>query len=149
MPAAKSSIFSNLLVMLGALAAAGGVFWFIYTSLGPVDVPPVPPERRPLKFDTKADVSQNQTFNQLRPLISDFSVEPENLGRPNPFMPVPKAVEPLPGEMGTGTEPGGLPAMIPYEIPKPQTEEPAQATTSAAAPQIEEPAQPETPVIAP
>jgi hypothetical protein len=102
-----------------------------------------------LKFDAKADVSQNQTFNQLRPLISDFSVEPENLGRPNPFMPVPKAVELLPGEMATGTEPGGLPVMIPYEIPKPQIEEPAQPAPPIVAPQPEEPVQPETPVIAP
>jgi hypothetical protein len=133
MPAVKSSIFSNILVLLGALAAAGGVFWFIYTSLGPVEVPPPPPERRPLKFDTKADVSQNPLFIQLHPLVNDFSVVPGNLGRLNPFMPVPRAEQALPEGSATDTVPG-MPAMIPYEIPAPQTELPALPTAPETEP---------------
>ncbi|MBI5655145.1 hypothetical protein HZC53_05860 [Candidatus Uhrbacteria bacterium] len=87
MPA--SNLFNRILLILGALAVAGSVFWFLYTSLTPVEVPPPPASRGALHFDVRADLSKNQRFMQLRPLVSDFNVVPGAMGRQNPFMPLP------------------------------------------------------------
>lgn len=85
--------------ILGALAVAGSVMWFLYTSLAPVDVPPPPPIRGALSFDVRADLSKDQRFMQLRGLVKDFEIVPGAAGRPNPFMPLPP---PLP-EFATTT----------------------------------------------
>lgn len=98
MPA--SNLFNRILLVLGALAVAGSVFWFLYTSLTPVEVPPPPASRGALHFDVRADLSKNQRFMQLRPLVSDFNIVPGDMGRQNPFMPLPP---PLPVSASTTT----------------------------------------------
>lgn len=90
MPAAKSPLISSLIKVLGALAVSGSVFWFLYSSLAPVEVPQPPPSRKALTFDTRADVSQNRIFTQLHSLAENLDLKAKDIGRPNPFMPIPK-----------------------------------------------------------
>lgn len=66
----------------------GLTYWFIQTSLAPVPVPPAPPTRGAVRFDPALDVSKSDTFFRLRPM-GPFEVKPENLGRVNPFVPIP------------------------------------------------------------
>lgn len=85
-----SPILSRILMVLGGLCIVGLTYWFIQTSLAPVPVPPAPPKRGVVQFNTKLDVSKNETFFHLRDL-GPIEVKPTNLGRPNPFIPAPVA----------------------------------------------------------
>lgn len=102
---AKSSVFSSLLKVLGALAVSGSVFWFIYSSLGPVEVPPPPPSRSALRFDPQADMRQNKVFGQLSAIVKDLDLKANEVGRPNPFMRVVKAPPPAMASSTTSTLP--------------------------------------------
>jgi hypothetical protein len=86
---AKSSVFSGIILVLGTLAVCGTIFWFLYTSFSPVDVPAPPPARTALTFDPQTDVSQNKIFGQLQDLRKNADLSVQNIGRPNPFMKVP------------------------------------------------------------
>lgn len=92
-PMPASSLFTRIMLTLGAISVAGFTFWFLYTSLSPVEVPLPPPTRGALRFDTKADLSQDQRFTDLQALVNDFNIEPGTLGRANPFMPLPPPVQ--------------------------------------------------------
>lgn len=107
-----------MVMVLGALAVCGTVFWFIYTSLGPVDVPPPPPSRKALKFDAQADVSRNEVFGRLRLLVENPNLEPPEIGRPNPFIPVPKP-QVLPAATSTTSTPSAAPTSTPLQPPEP------------------------------
>ncbi len=81
-------LFSRLLAACIALGCVAAALWMGYVLLEPVPIPPLPPGRAYVRFDTKADVSQNVVFQHLEPLGSQtFSLD--GLGRLNPFAPVP------------------------------------------------------------
>lgn len=84
------SIFSRILLVTGALAVIGLSYWFIATSLAPVPVPPATPSPGSVRFDTSADVTKHPGFSDLQ-LLGPAKVIPVNLGRENPFIPVPAA----------------------------------------------------------
>jgi len=94
------------MMILGALAVCGSVLWFIYTSFVPVEVPPPPPPRKALSFDTRVDVSQNKVFGQLHTLLENADLKPAELGRTNPFMPIPKPQSVATSTAGTATSTG-------------------------------------------
>ena len=83
----RAVLFSRILSVLGAFAAAGVVLWFISTSFAPVEVPPAPVRARSaIHFDANADVSKNQAFRALLPSPVTTTV-PATVGRENPFYP--------------------------------------------------------------
>lgn len=88
------------------VAAACAALYFGYSLVGiffsPVPVPPVMPAKRSVTFDAALDVSKKTTFEQLRSL-GPVNVSTTNLGRDNPFMPLPtssQAVEVQPTMVG-------------------------------------------------
>ena len=84
-------MLSRILMVLGGLCIIALPYCFIQTSLSPVPVPPAPPKRGTVQFNTKLDVSKNETFFHLRDM-GPTEVRPTNLGRPNPFIPAPVEV---------------------------------------------------------
>ncbi|MFA5185672.1 MAG: hypothetical protein WC551_04240 [Patescibacteria group bacterium] len=121
MPA--SSLFSRIMLTFGAIAVAGFTFWFLFTSLAPVDVPPPPQTRGALHFDARTDLSKDPRFMQLSPLLQDFNIVPGNLGRVNPFMPLPPPPTPV---MSTTTATGTqmvAPTSTAFETPTPTSVE--------------------------
>lgn len=82
------SIFSRMLLIVSALAVVGLSYWFIATSLAPIEVPPSAPVRGNVRFDPQADVTQHPKFSVLRSLGPALTV-PSALGRQNPFVPPP------------------------------------------------------------
>ena len=83
-----SPMLSRILMVIGGLGIIGLTYWLIQASLSPVPVPPAPPKRCAVQFNTKLDVSKNETFFHLRDM-GPTEVKPTNLGRPNPFIPAP------------------------------------------------------------
>lgn len=80
------SIFSRILLVLGAIAVVGLTYWFIATSLAPLDVPPGAQARGSVRFDPQADVTKHQKFPNLHPLGPPLAL-PAMIGRENPFAP--------------------------------------------------------------
>jgi|GEM_PF-1373965 len=87
---ASSPLFSRIITIVGVFAVLGAAYWFITTSLTPVPVPPVPPQRASVRFDPRVDVSKDAVFTNLHPL-SALSVNVGEMGRVNPFVPAPPA----------------------------------------------------------
>lgn len=85
------SIFSRILVIIGALGVVGLTYWFIATSLAPVPVPPGQPARGSVRFDPQADVTKHPKFPVLQQLGPSI-MPPTGLGRQNPFLPPPAPV---------------------------------------------------------
>lgn len=83
-----SPILSRILMVLGCFCIIGLTYWFVQTVLSPVAVPPAPPKRGAVQFNTKLDVSKNETFFHLRDM-GPTDIKPTNLGRTNPFIPAP------------------------------------------------------------
>jgi hypothetical protein len=89
----RAVLFSRILSVLGALAAAGVALWFVSTSLAPVKIPPAPLSvRSSVQFDANADVSKNQAFKKLSPSPVTSTV-PATVGRENPFSPPTRETE--------------------------------------------------------
>lgn len=84
----RSSLFSRLLVVVALLMIIGLGYWFVQTSFAPVPVPSAAVSRGTVRFDPALDVSKNELFFHLRPL-GDQDIQLPNLGRPNPFIPIP------------------------------------------------------------
>ncbi len=82
----KTSIVSRLIMVLMALGILGLAYWFISTSLTPVEVPRQLVLRSVVKFDPKLDISTNEKFLALRPLGA-FDLQLPAMGRENPFFP--------------------------------------------------------------
>ena len=82
----KTTIFSRLIMVLLALGILGLAYWFISTSMLPVEVPQQLIMRRVVKFDPKLDISTNEKFLTLRPL-GEFVLTMPAMGRENPFVP--------------------------------------------------------------
>lgn len=74
------------MMIIGALAVIVFAYWFLSTSLSPVEVPPLVLSRKDVKFDPKVDMSKNAKFLRLKPL-GDGVPELTGLGRSNPFLP--------------------------------------------------------------
>ena len=106
------SIFSRILMIIGALAVVGFTYWFITTSLAPLSVPEAPPTRGNVRFDPRVDVSKNPSFQQLYPLGPMVIVQPTTLGRQNPFSALPIITAPTgtASAVGTSTTPVEPPA---------------------------------------
>lgn len=90
MPAHAPSLFSRIVMLLFAVASLGAAFWFGSQALEPVPVPPPPPAKSNVTFRANAPVSSNPMFQRLEPL-GPAAVEKGELGRVNPFVPVPSA----------------------------------------------------------
>lgn len=114
------SIFSRILMIVGALAVVGFTYWFITTSLAPLPVPEAPPARGNVRFDPRVDVSKNPSFQQLYPLGPMTIVPPTTIGRQDPFSALP-----------VFTAPSGT---MPVVSSTPPVEPPADATSTPPAP---------------
>lgn len=114
------SIFSRLLLVVGGLAVMSTAYWFIKTGLSPIAVPPPSVSHGAVRFDPSLDISKNQAFFRLRALGPSELPMPE-LGRQNPFVPVP----PPPSATSTATTTAVEPATF---IPPP--EEPVMSKAS-------------------
>jgi lipoprotein-anchoring transpeptidase ErfK/SrfK len=80
-------IFSRIIMVLMAIASLGAAFWFGMQALEPVPVPPPPPAKSRVTFNPNVDVSKNTVFQRLEPL-GPATIEPGELGRVNPFVPI-------------------------------------------------------------
>lgn len=89
--AAPSSLFSKLVMAILAVACVVAVFWFGSQALEPVEIPPAQPTKSTVTFNPKTDVSQRPLFQRLEPLGPE-RVEKGDLGRVNPFVPLPAVV---------------------------------------------------------
>ncbi|MBD3281899.1 hypothetical protein GF391_04085 [Candidatus Uhrbacteria bacterium] len=77
-------IFSRILFAVSALVMVGVVFIFVSRALEPANIIPVAPPKKAEKFNPKADVSNNPSFDQLQEdHIKDVPDMP--MGRENPF----------------------------------------------------------------
>ena len=101
--AAPSSLFSKIVMLLLAIACVVAMFWFGSQALEPVEVPPAPPGKSSVTFNPKSDVSQQAVFQRLEPL-GPTHIEPGELGRQNPFVPLPAPVA-VSSTAPTGTTP--------------------------------------------
>ena len=82
------SVFSRILLILGSVSVVVLTYWFIATSLAPVSVPAAPPLRGSVRFDPSADVTKKPHFTEMH-LLGPQEVKPSQLGRINPFVPIP------------------------------------------------------------
>lgn len=80
------TIFSRLLILMGAIGVIVFTYLLANIALTPVPVPPAKPVPASVTFDTKLDVSKHAIFNLLRPL-GPADLTPVSLGRSNPFLP--------------------------------------------------------------
>ncbi len=85
------TVFSRILLVIAALSVIGLTYWFIATSLAPISVPPPSTNHGTVHFDPAADITKHAEFSRMR-LLGPTEVVPANLGRRDPFLPVPKAV---------------------------------------------------------
>ncbi|MFA5935698.1 MAG: hypothetical protein WC787_02505 [Patescibacteria group bacterium] len=84
----SAPIFSRIVMLLLAIACLGAAFWFGSQALEPVPIPPPPPAKSKINFNPNADVSRHPVFQRLEPL-GPAHVEKGELGRVNPFVPLP------------------------------------------------------------
>lgn len=96
------SLFSRLILLLVIFTTLGGALYVGSLLLEPVPVPPPPPPKAAVKFDMRADISQNPVFPTLQPL-GPSEVLPGTLGRVNPFAPVPAPATTTPAIPATST----------------------------------------------
>ena len=87
------TLISRITLVIVILASVASAFWAGTKFLEPVTVPPPPPAKGYVKFNVKTDVSKNPVFAGLEAL-GPKKIESGELGRQNPFVPVPKQVEP-------------------------------------------------------
>ena len=88
----SSSLLSKILLVVGGLLALGAAYWFITNMLAPIQAPlSAPSQRKAVEFDTRLDVSKDERFTMLRQL-APTEVVTGQVGRPNPFVPVPPPV---------------------------------------------------------
>ena len=90
------TIFARILVVLIAAVVVYVAYLFVQVALAPVPVPPAQQVQKSVTFDTRLDVSKNSDFTTLRPLVPQ-TIDTANLGRANPFVPVPtsSAIAPI------------------------------------------------------
>jgi hypothetical protein len=86
------TLISRITLVIVILASVAAAFWAGAKFLEPVTVPPPPPSKGYVKFNVKTDVSKNPVFAGLEAL-GPKKIESGELGRQNPFVPVPKPVE--------------------------------------------------------
>lgn len=98
------SIFSRIILVVVVLASLGGGLWVVSQLLEPVAVPPPPLHKAAITFNPASDVSKNLVFQGLQPL-GPMTVEPGEMGRLNPFLPVtvPNPASSTPSFVATST----------------------------------------------
>ncbi|OGL73014.1 hypothetical protein A3E39_04775 [Candidatus Uhrbacteria bacterium RIFCSPHIGHO2_12_FULL_60_25] len=91
----RSAAFQRIILVLAALAVLGAAAWAAQQVFEPVPVPPFPPPKARVSFDTRKDIRGNALFQTLQGYVTGV-IEPGVLGRPNPFV----------GPVATGTTAG-------------------------------------------
>ena len=128
----KKPLLKVILLRTALVIAALAVIYFGYLLVGiylsPVPVPPAVRAKKSVTFDPALDVSKQPTFTQLQSLGA-VNVSTTNLGRDNPFLPVPTTTPPAapPSETASSVSSSDSMEAAP---PQPQDVFPTTATTT-------------------
>jgi hypothetical protein len=98
--AKRSVVFDRIVLVLAALAAFGAAAWAGFRLYEPVPIPPIPPTKASVSFDSRVDVRKNGLFGLLHSALRG-DVEPGIVGHVNPFATVGAAGAGSSGATGT------------------------------------------------